>query len=255
MKIKFIGTGSGKTSLKRFHSSILISNQKYNLLIDCGDGVSRALLASKIKFNSINGIVLTHLHPDHFSGLGSLQVQMKMNNRKKDLDIFVGKNQVKFVKEYILNSNLFSERLNYKIIYHALKDNSEVKIKGGFKILPRLNNHLAKLKSYPKYKSLSFNSFSFFITDGKRNLVYTGDIGNAEDLYLFKENEIDLFISEATHVSLKEILIAHKNLNIKGTILTHLIDGDDEKIRNQIDRLKSEMKNFELAFDGFEILL
>jgi ribonuclease BN (tRNA processing enzyme) len=255
VKIKFIGTGPGKTSLKRFHSSILVSNQKYNLLIDCGDGVSYALLVSQIKFNSIDGIILTHLHPDHFSGLGSLLVQMKMNSRKNDLDIFVGKNQVKFVKDYILNSNLLAERLNYKIVYHAFKDNFEVKIKGVLKILPRLNNHLSKLKSYSKYKSFSFDSFSFLIAEGKKNLVYTGDIGNEKDLYLFNDFKIDLFISEATHVSFKEILMAHNQLDTKKTILTHLADEKFEKFRKQIARQRVQLSKIELATDGFEIRL
>ena len=72
MKIKFVGTSSGKASLNRFHSSLLLSSENYNLLVDAGDGISRALLVNGINFNSINGIIFTHLHPDHFSGLPAL---------------------------------------------------------------------------------------------------------------------------------------------------------------------------------------
>ena len=88
MKIKFIGTGSGKTSLNQFHSSLLLISKNYNLLVDAGDGISRALLFNEIEFNIIDGILLTHLHPDHFSGLATLIVQMKMMKRKNSLDIF-----------------------------------------------------------------------------------------------------------------------------------------------------------------------
>ena len=72
MVITFIGTGSGEASLKREHSSILISSEKFNLLIDTGDGISKAILKAGIDFNSINGIIFTHLHPDHYSGLAVL---------------------------------------------------------------------------------------------------------------------------------------------------------------------------------------
>ncbi|MEO8398834.1 MAG: MBL fold metallo-hydrolase, partial [Ignavibacteriaceae bacterium] len=75
-KIKFIGTGSGKTSLKRFHSSFLILNESYNLLVDTGDGISKALLLQNINYNSIDGILISHLHPDHYTGLPLLLVQM-----------------------------------------------------------------------------------------------------------------------------------------------------------------------------------
>ena len=67
-ELKFIGTGSGKTSLNRFHSSFFIKTSNYNLLIDAGDGESKALLSQGIDFNTIDGILFTHLHPDHYTG-------------------------------------------------------------------------------------------------------------------------------------------------------------------------------------------
>jgi len=79
LEIKFVGTGSGKTLLKRYHSSFLIKTEAYNLLVDAGDGISRALLNQKVTFDSINGILISHLHPDHYSGLPSLIIQMKLN--------------------------------------------------------------------------------------------------------------------------------------------------------------------------------
>ncbi len=102
-EIKFIGTGSGKISLNRFHSSFLISTEKFNLLVDAGDGISKALLIQKIDFNSIDGILISHLHADHFSGLPSLIAQMKMNNREKDLSIFANENLINFIKDQFID--------------------------------------------------------------------------------------------------------------------------------------------------------
>ncbi len=254
MKIKFIGTGSGKTSLKRFHSSILISIPNYNLLVDCGDSTSRALLKSEIEFNSINGIIFSHLHPDHFSGLGDLLVQMKLTGRKKQLDIFAGKNQVSFIKEYILNSCLLPERMSLNIIVHEFDSNSEIIIKNKFSVLPRYNNHLSELKNYPQYKNLSFDSYSFLFTENEKKVIYTGDIGKVDDLYLFKENKIDLFISESTHISVQELITANQKLNPGKTILTHISDDDETALRNENNNVKNE-SNIDLAFDGYEIEL
>ena len=255
MNIKFIGTGSGKSSLKRFHSSILVSTQNSNLLIDCGDSTSRALLKAEIDFNSINGIIFSHLHPDHFSGLGELLIQMKMGKRKAQLDISSGKDQVNFIKEYILNSYLLHERMNFEIKFYSIENDSTIQIDSELKILPRSNNHLAELKSYPQYKNLSFDSFSFLISDGKKNLVYTGDVGVPKDLYLFQGNKIDLFISEATHVSPDEIIIAHKTLNPLKAILTHIPDENERMILNQIKNFDPKGNKIGLAYDGLEIQL
>ena len=114
MKVIFTGTGSGKASLKRNHSSFLISTRSYNLLVDAGDGISKALLSARIPFNSITGILLTHLHADHYSGLASLIVQMKMNKRKEQLDIFVHKDISGTVRNFIYQSYL------YKVPSHLL---------------------------------------------------------------------------------------------------------------------------------------
>ncbi len=255
MKIKFIGTGSGKTSLKRFHSSILISVPNYNLLIDCGDSTSRALLKSEIDFNSINGIIFSHLHPDHFSGLGDLLVQMKMRKRENDLEIFIGKNQLSFVKEYIFNSYLLPERMNYKINFKEFENDSVIKIKNNLTVLPKSNNHLYELKNYPQYKNLSFDSYSFLFTNGEKKIVYTGDVGMAEDLYLFKENKIDLFISESTHVSSEGLITAHQRLNPGRTVLTHISDDDEAALRNKIQNSNVAGTDLDIAFDGFEIVL
>src|SRR5690606_40471278 len=77
MEIKFVGTGSGQTSLNRYHSSFLINTGGFNLLVDAGDGVSRALMHQKVLYNFIDGVLISHFHPDHYAGLTSLIVQMK----------------------------------------------------------------------------------------------------------------------------------------------------------------------------------
>ena len=90
--IVFVGTSSGKTSLKRFHSSLLVKSHSFNLLIDCGDGTSKALLSQGISIDLIDGILFSHLHPDHSAGFPSLIVQMKQLKRVKKLKIFCHKN-------------------------------------------------------------------------------------------------------------------------------------------------------------------
>jgi len=116
VKITFIGTSSGKVSLTRFHSSLVISSEKFNLLVDAGDGISRALMSSGLRFNSTNGILFTHLHPDHFSGLPALIVQMKMMNRNEPLDIFIHESLKAVVEEFLISSYLLPERMDLKFI-------------------------------------------------------------------------------------------------------------------------------------------
>ncbi|OQY73636.1 MAG: hypothetical protein B6D45_07865, partial [Ignavibacteriales bacterium UTCHB3] len=101
VKIIFTGTGSGRSSLNRFHSSFLIRSDSYNLLVDAGDGISRALLRLGIDFNEIDGVFITHLHPDHYSGFPSLILQMKMSSRRMPLELYTSKGNGNFIKELL----------------------------------------------------------------------------------------------------------------------------------------------------------
>ena len=75
MNIVFIGTSSGRTSLSRFHSSLFFEHPKFGLLIDAGDGISKALLSAGKNQNDIDIILFTHFHADHFGGIAGLVTQ------------------------------------------------------------------------------------------------------------------------------------------------------------------------------------
>jgi ribonuclease Z len=225
--IKFIGTGSGKTSLNRFHSSILISASGYNLLIDAGDGISRAFLSQNISFNSINGIFFTHLHPDHFSGFTFLIVQMKMSGRTKNLDVFVHKSLRKTAEDFLYRSYIFYKKLDFKIRYKEFVDEKEMRINQGFSFIPRQNSHLDKYFRYAKREKISFSCSSVLFKIGGTNIFYSGDIGSAKDLLLFEKNKIDIMISEFSHLNTKEILSVYKRIKPCEFFLTHISDENE----------------------------
>jgi ribonuclease Z len=132
MKIKFLGTGSGQTSLNRFHSSFLISSSNHNLLVDCGDGISKAILKQNINFNSIDSILISHFHADHFAGLPSLLTQMKLSSRKNDLTIFVHSSEKDFLEDFIFHSYLFKERMTFNLKIISFDEETEIKVSENF---------------------------------------------------------------------------------------------------------------------------
>ena len=255
MKIKFVGTGSAKTSLNQFHSSLLISFKNYQLLIDAGDNISRALLFNKIDINQIDGIILTHLHPDHFAGLPSLIVQMKMQNREKPLDIFIHQSLVSVVKDTLFHSYILSERLKFEIRYKSFNDNEQIYVLNNFFFLSRENSHISKLQKYRlTYPSMSLYCASILFNVEDKRIIYTSDIGTAEDLFLFKEFSTDIFICEATHlepsVLFKEII----KLETRNIYLTHYSDENLKKLSENLATLDDELKSkVTLANDGLSL--
>lgn len=255
MKITFIGTSSGKASQNRSHSSLLFSFDKYNLLVDAGDGISNALLSRGVDFNSLNGILFTHLHPDHFSGLPSLIIQMKLLTRNEPLDIFIHESLKAVVEGFLINSYVLPERMGFEICFQTFKDDERFNISEEFSFLARKNSHLIKLEKYKvSYPSLSLYSASFLFEEGNKKVIYTSDIGSEEDLSLFQEVDPDILIWEVTHIPLSAIIEKVIKVDPDKVYLTHYSDGDIPKISEILASLpKSLIGKVELAEDGLFI--
>jgi len=253
----FIGTSSGKTSLNRFHSSFLISTTNYNLLIDAGDGISKALLTQQVNFDVIDGILFSHLHPDHYTGLAALIVQMKMIERKKVLDIFINSELVDVIRNFLIQSYLFPEKIGFVIDYHILTDNVEIKINNDIGFIPRQNSHLSSVSKLKEYKSRSFSSSSFLLSVDDINIHYTSDVGEKNDLHLFKDKTIDYLISEVTHINPEDIITAFDKSELpRKIILTHINDDDLTSLKSYILELPQDLKDkIIIASDGLKIKL
>ncbi|MBI9072767.1 MAG: ribonuclease Z [Melioribacteraceae bacterium] len=229
MKLTFVGTGSGKTSLKRFHSSLLVEKNRTTLLIDCGDSVSRALLNSGINFNSITDIIVSHNHADHYTGLPSLITQMKLCNRTEPLKIYLYKMFAHDIWNFLNACYLFKETIAFQIDIIGFENNTQININDNLVIMPRKNSHIKK-KDEVREQNIPWNSSSFLISSKDTNLVYTSDVGSSDDLSLFDDSGFGYFITETTHISVSEFdnfLLSRPNVKL---YLSHIDDEDEQTI-------------------------
>lgn len=252
MKIIFLGTSSGKASLKRNHSSILLLTKNYNLLIDAGDGISRSLLQNRIDFNFLNGILFTHLHPDHYSGLPALIVQMKMIKRVSPLDIFIYESMEKAIREFLLFSYLLPERMDFNLHFKTFRDDERFCVTDNLSFLAKKNSHLSELEEYKtKYPDLSFYSASFLFELPNKKIIYTSDIGSKEDLLIFDSVNPDIFISEVTHINIEDLLEKIEKINPTKVYLTHYSDEEFSRISEILTNLSiTPPLTVQLAKDG-----
>jgi ribonuclease BN (tRNA processing enzyme) len=69
MRLTVVGSGDAFGSGGRFHTCFFLETAKGTLLVDFGASALIALKARGLDPNRIDGIVLSHLHGDHFGGL------------------------------------------------------------------------------------------------------------------------------------------------------------------------------------------
>lgn len=87
MKLTIVGSGDAFGSGGRFNTCFFLETAKATLLIDCGASALPALKALKLDPNRIDGVVLSHLHGDHFGGLPFLLLDGRFSRREKPLTI------------------------------------------------------------------------------------------------------------------------------------------------------------------------
>ena len=253
MELLFIGTGSGRTSLNRNHSSFCFVDSGKTVLMDAGDGISNALLSQKIEFNSIADIIISHYHSDHLAGLPSLLTQMIIDKRTNKLKIFTHDHLVNSLVTFLNTSYIFLEKLNFVVQIVPFEFEESINLSNKMTFSAKKNSHIRN-KHNLSIDNINFISSSFLFKLGKLKIVYTSDIGSYEDLFLFQESPINIFITEAAHIPLEKIENAITILNPTQVYLTHI--DNEEEIHNWFRELSIEKKQtIIVAKDGMKIIL
>jgi ribonuclease BN (tRNA processing enzyme) len=83
MRLTVIGSGDAFGSGGRFNTCFLVEGQGRTLLLDCGASSLVALKARKIELNAIEGVILSHLHGDHFGALPFFLLESQFHSRRE----------------------------------------------------------------------------------------------------------------------------------------------------------------------------
>lgn len=165
LEVQVIGAGSAFAK-KYYNTSLLITFQNgYRLLIDCGHDVPKALHEMRIPIDTIDGLLVTHLHGDHVNGIEELAFMNRyLFNRK--MDLYVPHRIVDELWENVLRGGLEkTEEGECEIIdyfnCHNLYTMSIHDLDLGIKIYP--TDHVKNKNSY----AVSFQDRLFYSADTK----------------------------------------------------------------------------------------
>lgn len=86
--VTILGTGAAVPRLSRGTTAQYINCHDRKILLDCGEGTQIQFRKFKLKFQTLDIILISHLHGDHVFGLPGLISTMGLLGRKKKLKIF-----------------------------------------------------------------------------------------------------------------------------------------------------------------------
>jgi ribonuclease BN (tRNA processing enzyme) len=220
MEIQFIGSGDAFGSGGRFHTCFLVTASSCRFLIDCGASSLVALKQRGIPLDSIDGVVVSHLHGDHFGGLPFLLLDARhMSKRERPLFLYgpPGLKERLEAAQEALFPGATQMPAEFALVYEVLA--AETRCAGsGFAVTPFLAEH-----------SAGAPAFALRIEADGKVVTYSGDT-EWTDRLIGAARGADLFICECSsyerpltgHLDYKSLSGKLATIGAKRVILTHL---------------------------------
>ena len=116
-KIHILGCGSALPTLRHNPSAQVVELRGKQFMIDCGEGTQTQMRRSRIGFNKVVAIFISHIHGDHCFGLIGMLSSFGLLGRTMPLAIYAPK-EFKPVLDMMLKT--FCYDFDYEIQFHAV---------------------------------------------------------------------------------------------------------------------------------------
>jgi ribonuclease BN (tRNA processing enzyme) len=242
MLLTIIGCGDAFGSGGRFNTCFWLETSKSTLLIDCGASSLVALKTCGLDHNSVDGIVLSHLHGDHFGGLPFLLLDAQFLARRERPLLIAGPPGTRArldsaLEVFFPSSTANKWRFPWQVLEIAVGHPTDV---------------LGNLVTTTEVRHPSgAPSTAIRLFDGKKLIAYSGDTEWVDTLS-FVADGTDLFIVECYgysgqlpgHITWEILKPRLMQLNARRILLTHM----NPTMLGRLDEI--EAAGVEIAEDG-----
>ena len=186
MRLTIIGSGDAFGSGGRFNTCFRIETGGRAVLIDCGASSVVAMKAQGIDPNSIDGVIFSHLHGDHFGGVPFLLLDAQyMSRRERPLTLAGPPGTTARVKALLEASFPASSKTKWRFPLEVV--DIPVGVPAGVLGLQVTNAEVIHFSGAP--------STALRVHDGEKTLAYSGDTEWTDNLLPIAAGA-DLFIVE-----------------------------------------------------------
>jgi ribonuclease BN (tRNA processing enzyme) len=245
MRLTVIGCGDAFSAGGRYQSCYLLDTSEGRLMLDCGATTLTALKHSAIAPNSIDALLISHLHGDHFGGVPFLFLDaLFVSKREKPLPIFGPKGCQERVEALI--ENLFprglSNRRRFEMSFHEIEAAPMECL--GLSVLPIEVVHESGAPAYALRMEGDGGRFAYSGDTGWCDGVI--EAGQDADLYLIECSTYGLKLS--MHLDYLTLAENFDRIGAKRYLLTHM-NEDMLNDSGKIDRTRCAMAEDGLVID------
>ena len=87
MTLYLLGTGAAVSDPHRTTTMLAVSDGSSTLAIDCGGDLVQRMLAAEIDLDTLDGLIVTHEHPDHVSGFPLFMEKLWLMGRRHPIPV------------------------------------------------------------------------------------------------------------------------------------------------------------------------
>lgn len=219
LRILLHGTGAGNPSGDRGASAASITfGDGSVLLLDAGEGCSRALLRDGIRLNDITTVAVSHMHADHWAGLPNLVMGWSLSKRTAPVDLYLPPGSIEFFRTILRTSYVLPERLDFPLHFHEL---CPIALPDDFRLRPFGTSHLEKYRAQAAEFKLSYPAFGYVLEREGMKLLFSQDIGSEDDL-TEELSGSQLVVCELTHVDPARLLALAADAGVGRVVFTHV---------------------------------
>lgn len=220
MKLRFLGCGDAFGSGGRFNTCFLVEESGTSFLIDCGASSMIAMRKFGVDPNSIDAVMISHLHGDHFGGLVFMLMDAQLvSKRERPLVIVgprtLGKRLSDALECLFPGSTGMTWRFDLRI--EAFEDETPWRW-GAVSVMPYRVKHFCGAPPY-----------ALRVSCGGKTVTYTGDTEWVEAL-VPAGRDADVLIAEAYfrdkpvkfHLNVETLMRHLDEIRPKHLVLTHM---------------------------------
>ena len=126
--LHLLGTGAGLSDPERTTTMLAFTDDTNTVVVDCGGDLVQRLMASGIRLDTIQSLIITHEHPDHCSGFPLFMEKIWLSGRRHPLDVYGNHAAIAQVQRAFDAFNLANWTAMPQLIFHeiSLTENAPV---------------------------------------------------------------------------------------------------------------------------------
>lgn len=219
MKLHFLGTCAGTEPMeRRQHMSVVLEVNDRLYFFDAGEGCSRTAHLMGLDLLKTEKIIISHPHIDHIGGLPNLlwcirKIAWTKNQTPGAVDLYIPRQSILDGVMQLLKGE---EDFMRKLPINAHKVEDGILFDDGCVKMTAIHNTHIKMTEEKEW-----TSFSYLVEAENKKIVFSGDLGEYQELDPLIGDGCDIAILETGHFHIDDTYVYAKDKKIGKVLFCH----------------------------------